>query len=147
MSKAGVVLLIVASCAAPAWAQQSTARQPEVAGGSTPVAAAPDAGLAPAIARLTIRPPWEQTPLEALACDGAGGTEDGLARGEDVFVVRDGYVLVRLPGTGLALPVPGGGASGCIDPDGVQRGYDADDLLRGLTLPCRPGAAARTAPN
>jgi hypothetical protein len=45
------------------------------------------------------------------------------------FVVRDGMVFVRLLGLSYDVPMPGGGASGCFDPDGVQRGYAPGELM------------------
>jgi hypothetical protein len=146
MSRAGIFVLIFASCGAPALAQQPTQR-PEVPSGSTTVTSPPEAKAASTIARVAMRPPRDQAPVDALPCGGAGGAGGGLAGGDDVLVVRDGFVFVRLSGTGLALPMAGGGASGCIDPDSVQRGYRPDDLQRVLAPACPQRAGSRTAPN
>jgi len=147
MSKAGIILLILASCAVPAVAQQPMPRQPEVPCGSTAVTPAAGADAFPAIVRVPMPTLWAQVPLDARACGGIGDAGGGLAGGDNVFVVQDGYVLVRLSGVGLALPMSGGGASGCVDADSVQRGYSPDDLVRVLAPACGRRATVRTAPN
>ena len=72
MSKAGIFVLIFASCGAPALAQHPTQR-PEVPSGSTTVTPRPEANAVPTIARVAMRPPRGQTPVDVVPSGGAGG--------------------------------------------------------------------------